>query len=123
MPKLLLIAMATVEAATGVSLLAAPSFVVGLLLGNELSSPGSLVLGRILGAALVSIGVACWSAKNSEPRGCAGLLCGMCFYNFAVPGLLVLAAFVDGLQGVALWPACILHLALAIGCTRLLLQR
>ena len=63
MMKLLLIAMALAEGGTGVALLIAPSFIVELLLGVGLLSPQSLVLGRITGAALISIGMACWRAQ------------------------------------------------------------
>jgi hypothetical protein len=118
MPKLLLIAMAAVEVSTGVALLVAPSFVVWLLLSEGLSSPESLVLGRILGTALLSIGVACWRTRNSEPSGREDLVGSMCIYNLAVPALLVRAVFADDVQGVAIWPACLIHLVLAIGCIR-----
>ena len=69
MSKLLLIVTAMVEVATGVALLIAPSLVVELLLGEGLSSPQSLVLGRVTGAALISIGVACWLSSKGESSG------------------------------------------------------
>ena len=115
--KSLLIVTALIEAATGIALLVAPSVVVELLLGAGLSSPQSLVLGRIAGAALVSIGVACWMARKSEHSDArTGLVTGIFIYNVAVPVLLIYAAMADGMQGVALWPASILHVMLAVWC-------
>ena len=74
----LLVVTALLEAGTGIALLVAPSLTVELLLGTGLSSPQSLVLGRITGAALISIGVACWLARKAE-RGDAqtGLVTGI----------------------------------------------
>jgi hypothetical protein len=123
MSKLLLIVTALVELGTGAALLIAPSRIVELLLGEGLQSPQSLVLGRVTGAALISIGIACWLARNSEPIGRQALLAGMLIYNLAVPALLIRAAMAGGLRGIALWPACALHLGLAIWCVSCLKRR
>lgn len=117
MSQSILIVTAVLEAATGIALLVAPSVIVELLLGTGLASPQSLVLGRIAGAALVSIGVACWLARKSERSDAlTGLVTGMLIYNVAVPVLLIYAAIAVGMRGVALWPASILHVAIAIWC-------
>jgi hypothetical protein len=116
MSKLLLIVTALLEVGTGVALLIAPSLIVELLLGKGLSSPQSLVLGRVTGAALISIGVACWLASNGESSGHRGLVGSMLIYNLAVPVLLIRAAIAFGMRGIALWPACVLHMGLAIWC-------
>ena len=113
--KSLLTVTALIEGATGVALLVVPSVIVELLLGAGLSSPQSFVLGRIAGAALVSIGVACWLARKTDAV-VTGLVAGMLIYNVAVPVLLIYAAMADGMQGVALWPASILHVMLAVWC-------
>ena len=113
--KSLLTVTALIEGATGVALLVVPSVIVELLLGAGLSSPQSFVLGRIAGAALVSIGVACWLARRADAV-VTGLVAGMLIYNVAVPVLLIYAAMADGMQGVALWPASILHVMLAVWC-------
>ena len=123
MSKLLLIVTALVEVGTGVALLIAPSLVVELLLGEGLSSPQALVLGRVTGAALISIGVACWLARNGESSGHRALVSGMLVYNFAVPVLLIRAAIAFGMRGPALWPASVLHLGLAIWCVLCLRRR
>ena len=69
MSKLLLIVTALVEVGTGVALLIAPSFVVELLLGEGLSSPQSLVLGRITGAARSRSASPAGFSSNGEPSG------------------------------------------------------
>lgn len=116
MLKPLLIVTALVEVATGVALLVAPSLIVELLLGEGLSSPQSLVLGRITGAALISIGMACWRTSIHEPSRGRGLVGCMLIYNLAVAVLLSRAAVIDGMRGIAIWPACVLHFGLAMWC-------
>src|SRR5205085_114363 len=104
------------ELGTGIALLAAPSWVTKLLLGEGLSSPQSLVLGQITGAALVSIAVACWLASSRESSGQRGMVGSLLVYNLAVPALLIHAAVAYGTRGIALWPAGVLHATLAIWC-------
>ena len=116
MSKLLLIVIALVELVTGFALLIAPSWIVELLLGDGLSSPQSLVLGRIMGSALISIGVACWRTRNGEGSQRGALVGSMLIYNLAVPLLLTRAAIADGMRGIAIWPACVLHFGLAVWC-------
>ena len=122
--KSLLVVTALIEAGTGLALLVAPSVIVELLLGAGLSSPQSLIVGRVTGAALISIGVACWLARKAE-RGEAqtGLVTGMLIYNVAVPVLLIYAAIAFGMHGIALLPAGILHVMLAIWCLACLRSR
>jgi hypothetical protein len=81
MSALLLITTALEEVGTGVALLIAPSRIVELLAGEGLSSPQSLVLGQVTGAALISMGVACWLTSQGEPSGHRGLVGGMLIYN------------------------------------------
>ena len=50
---------ALIEAATGLGLIAAPSVVVRLLLGSPLGTSAAVMLGRVAGAALLALGVAC----------------------------------------------------------------
>ena len=122
MSKLLLIVTALVEVATGAALVIAPSLIVELLLGEGLTSPQSLVLGRITGAALISIGVACGLASRGEASGYRVLVSSILIYNLAVPALLIRAATAYGMRGIALWPGCALHIGLAIWCVLCLRQ-
>ena len=116
MSKLLLLVTALVEMGAGIALVIAPSWVTKLLLGEGLSSSPSQVLGQITGAALVSIAVACWFASNRESSGERGTIASLLIYNLAVPALLIHAAVAYETRGIALWPACVLHFALAIWC-------
>ena len=60
---------ASIEAATGVALMAVPSVVVRLLLGGEISG-ASIPIGRVAGFGLLSLGVACWPGRDPERGSC-----------------------------------------------------
>lgn len=108
---------AIIEAATGLGLLALPSVVVQLLLGSPLDTSAALILGRVAGAALLALGVACWLASNdAQSRAAGGLVVAMLLYNVAVAAVLAYAGLGLGLHGVALWPAVILHAVMAVWC-------
>jgi hypothetical protein len=115
--KTLLIVTAVVEAATGLALLGLPSLVVSLLLGGSLDTPAALVVARVTGAALLSLGVACWLARNDEKsRAAVGVVTAMLMYNVAAVAVLAYASIGLGLSGIGLWPAVLLHAALAAWC-------
>jgi hypothetical protein len=69
---------------------------------------------RILGAALFAIGVACWLARAGGPGLGRPIVGGLLIYNVAVPALLAYAAMVYSISSLMLWPACALHLGLAV---------
>lgn len=116
MSKLLLTVMALLEVGTGAALLFAPSLVVESLLGEPLSSSQSVVLGQITGAALISIGLACWLVSDSGQSEQKQLLRSMLLYNAAVPAILIYATIRLNLQGPGLVPGVILHMLLALSC-------
>ena len=108
---------AIIEAGTGLGLIAVPSVVVRLLLGSPLDTSAAVMLGRVAGAALLALGVACWLARDdTQSRAARGLVVAMLIYNIAATALLAFAGIALGLHGVALWPAVILHAAMAIWC-------
>jgi hypothetical protein len=120
----LLIVTALVEVGAGIALLLTPSLAVELLLGAGLSSPQSLVAGRVTGAALFALGVTCWLARNGDRDGVPiALVAGMLIYNVAVPILLIYAAIASMMHGIALWPASVLHMVLAVCCIACLRSR
>ena len=107
---------AIIEAATGLGLIAVPAIVVRLLLGAEISA-ASIPLGRVAGAALLALGVACWLARgDTQSRTARGLVVAMLMYNIVATAVLAFAGIGLGLHGVALWPAVILHAAMGGWC-------
>jgi hypothetical protein len=113
----LFIATAVIEVGTGLALILLPSLVASLLLGASLDTPGALVVARIAGAALLSLGTTCWLARQDErSRAAAGLIAAMLVYNVATVAVLVYAGLGFGLSGIGLWPAILLHATLAIWC-------
>ncbi len=90
---------AALEAATGVALLVVPSLVGQLLLGEELVGV-TIPVARVLGIALIALGVACWPGPP---------LVGMLIYSAAVTLLLAYIGFAGGISGVLLWPVVVLH--------------
>jgi hypothetical protein len=99
MKKVLLLA-AVSEAATGLALLIVPSLVGRLLLGQELAGV-AIPLARVLGIALIALGVACWPGRAA--------LGGMLVYSAVVMFYLVSVGFSGRFSGVLLWPAVIAH--------------
>ena len=116
MMKRFLTLTAIIEAATGLALIAEPAIVVRLLLGAEISG-ASMPLGRVAGAALLALGVACWLARgDTQSRATRGLVVAMLMYNLVATAVLAFAGIGLGLHGVVLWPAVVLHAAMAIWC-------
>jgi len=108
---------AAAETATGLALLGLPMLVASLLLGASLDTPAALVVARVTGAALLSIGIACWLARNdAQSRAARGLIAALLLYNAAVTAVLVHAGTGLGLFGIGLWPAVVLHVAMAAWC-------
>lgn len=122
--KRLLQLTALLEAPTGLALLAVPALVVRLLLGAEISG-AALPLGRVAGAAVFALGVACWLASH-DLESCAtrGVVSAMVIYNIATALVLGTADIQSPPGGMLLWPAVILHVVMAAwGVTCLLRPR
>jgi hypothetical protein len=113
----LLIVTALAETPIGLMLLVSPPLVAGLLLGASLDAPAALIVGRIAGAALLALGVACWLARDDGASlALRGLIAAMLLYNCAAVAVLAHTGAVVGLVGVLMWPAVALHAALAVWC-------
>ena len=115
--RTLLIVTAVLETATGVALLFSPPLVAQLLLGASLDEPAALIIGRMTGAALLALGVACWLAREEGARrGGRALIAAALLYNVAAFAVLAHAGAGVKLAGIMLWPAVALHAALAAWC-------
>ena len=113
--KTLLVFTAVLEAATGGALLAVPAALVTILLGGALDSPTSVVVARVAGAALLSLGVACWWAHgDARSHAARGLVAAMFLYDAIVFALLLYSGVGLRESGMGLWPAAAVHLALAV---------
>lgn len=106
---------AVVEWLVALALILAPGATVALLLGAETDSAG-LMIGRVAGAALLSLGIACWGART-DLGGAArsGTLRAITFYNAGAGLLLVVFAVTGKAGGMMVWSAGVLHLGLASG--------
>ena len=109
MRKLLALA-AIAEVATGLALLVAPSLVGRLLFGAELTGV-AIPVARVLGIALIALGVACWPGRTA--------LCGMLTYSAAVTLYLSYLGIRGDWVGPLLWPAVVLHALLTLLLARL----
>ena len=111
-----LIVTAVIEALAGIALLLSPALSVRLLLGASPDAPGVVVI-HVAGAALLSLGIACWWGRDdAQSRAARGLVTAILFYNVAVATVLVYSALGLRLSGIGLWPAVLLHSAMAVWC-------
>jgi hypothetical protein len=99
MKKALTIA-AVAEVATGAALLVVPSLVGRLLLGAELTGV-AIPVARVLGIALLALGVCCWPGSTA--------LCGMLTYGALVTLYLAYLGVFGEWVGPLLWPVVLLH--------------
>jgi hypothetical protein len=97
---------AIIEVPTGLALLAAPLFVIGLLLGDGLG-PTGVATARVLGLVLLSVGVAGWESQGQDIR--LAPRAGLCIYNVGVAIVFVILGTAGGMNGILLWPAAVLH--------------
>ncbi len=103
---LLFKASAIAEVLTGLALLVAPLFVIGLLLSERASSTG-VALARALGIGLLSVGVAGWESQGQDIR--LAPRAGLCTYNVGAALVFVILGTTSGMHGILLWPAAVLH--------------
>jgi len=122
--KLFFILTSIIEAPVGAALLYSPSLVSILLLGTALESPAAIVLGRVCGAAIFALAISCWQGRDqiSTPSG-RGLILAMLFYNLCAASILATSGVFGQPSGIGLWPAVLLHVAMAVWCTIGLVSR
>ena len=112
--RLVLTVSGAIEAATAVALILNPELVARLLLGIGLSGSG-VAVARVAAFGLLSLAIACWpNAKVANTPAIRALF----VYNLLV-GLYLAYLRVGGkFAGYLLWPACILHVLLALQLAR-----
>ena len=103
--KMVLVLAAASEVATGLALLIVPSLVGRLLLGTEPSGV-AIPVARVLGIALIALGVACWPGRTA--------LCGMLTYSALATAYLAWLGIRGEWVGPLLWPAVALHAVITI---------
>ena len=116
--KLFLKITGLVEAITGFGLVIIPSFLITILLGTTLTDKAALIPGRLAGAALITISIACYFVKGDSQSYL--MVKAMLVYNLISTTLLVYAYLVVGISGPGLWPAVLLHTGLLAWCILLL---
>jgi hypothetical protein len=102
---------AAVEAVTGLALIVAPQVVARLLFGVEVTGV-AVVIGRVAGIALLSLGVGCWFGRQEATGGWA--LSAMLLYNLLVTLYLAWVGLGAEFVGVLLWPAVVVHAVLTV---------
>jgi hypothetical protein len=114
---MLQIASAIIELGAGLALLCSPGAAAMLLIGAPLEGPAALIVARVCGAGLLTLGVACWLARgDTQSRAARGLIAAMLLYDVIVAALLTFAALGMDLRGLALWPAVVLHGLMSVWC-------
>jgi hypothetical protein len=103
---------AAAEAATGLALLLFPMTVVRLLLGARGAGLTEAV-SRVVGAALIALGVACWPGRDPG-AGADRALRGMLVYSALVTVYFLYLGVRREWVGPLLWPAAVVHAALTL---------
>jgi len=115
--KNLLSVSAILEFGVGLALLIFPSLPVDLLLGSSLNTPLESTLARVFGMAILALGIACWLSRRCwQSHFTRGLVVAMLVYNIGVVLIILYAALGLQLLGIVLWPAVLLHMAMAVWC-------
>ena len=112
--RYLFVATAAVELGMGFLLLQFPSTAATLLLGSALDGLVALTVARLAGVAVVTLGLACWLARDDgSSRAGRGLIAAIVLYNVAVATVLGYASAGLGVSGIGLWPALGLHVVMS----------
>jgi hypothetical protein len=98
-------------------LMATPSLVVSLLLGVALDTPAGLRVAQVAGAALLSIALACWLARNdSRSTAGRGIVTAVLLYNVLIVAVLAYSKLALSMAGIGLWPTVAAHVAFGFWC-------
>jgi hypothetical protein len=105
---------ALMEVGAGLALLVVPALVLGFVLGASGGQSG-VAIARLAGAALLSLGAACWWARHDRGSAASqGLVSGLLIYNAGVVVIALSGSF--GSLTPPLWAAVVLHGAMTVWC-------
>lgn len=111
------------ETVAGLALLVAPSGASLMLLGSSLEMPG-VVIGRLGGGGLLSLGIACWLARHTPTAPASlGVAWGFLTYNIVACVTLAWAGVVLGGDALPALGASVLHGVLGAALLAALLSR
>ncbi len=92
---------AAIEAVTGLAIILFPHLLIRLLFDADASGV-AIVIGRVAGIALISLGLGCWMGRQEAAGGWA--LAAMLIYNALITFYFTLVGFGAEFVGVLLWP-------------------
>jgi hypothetical protein len=108
---------AVLEGGMALPFLLLPSLPSELLFGQAPQTPLGLILGRFVGALMLSLAIVCWCAGNHALSPLAhSVVKTMLFYNAAATALLLYARMGLELSGILLWFGVVVHLVLGTWC-------
>ena len=103
---------AAIEAATGLVLLIAPQLFASLVLGTGFDQAG-VVVARVCGVALLSLGLACWPEEHvSVGEGGTAVARALLTYNASIAAYFAYLRILGGYRGILLVPAILLHVVI-----------
>lgn len=97
---------AAVEVLTGLAIILFPDALIRLLFDTDASGV-TIVIGRVAGIALISLGLGCWMSRQEASRGWA--LAAMLSYNALITIFFTVVGVGAEFVGMLLWPAVALH--------------
>ena len=118
----LFIVTAALELGAGLTLLVAPAVIIRLLFGSAADVFPAVGIARLTGAALLSLGAACWWARH-DGRSAASiaLLGALLIYNATVAALGIVGSL--GALGAPQWAIVALHGVQTIWCAWVVVGR
>jgi hypothetical protein len=108
--KTLLTISSSIELATGIAVIAAPSLVTRVLFSADLT-PGGEAIGRVGGCALISLAIACWARAETD---LTQPIRALFLYNLFAGCYLAYLAISGDFASIFLIPAAALHVILAL---------
>jgi hypothetical protein len=100
-----------IELVTGLTLLIIPGVVIRALIGAD-EGTASTIVGRVLGGALIGLGIAGASARVRTPE--RPIVLAYVVYNVSTATVLAAASVAGTASGILLWPVVAVHALLAL---------